>query len=124
MRAVTLSRGDGSIVCERCFLAVTIPSRMRGLLGRSSLPPGEGMLLRPAGSIHTMFMRFPIDAVFLDRELHIVDVVSNVRPWRLTGRRGAHSVVELAAGEAIRRGLTPGERLALGEEERDDPAER
>jgi uncharacterized protein len=97
---------------------------MKGLLGRSSLPAGEGVLIRPAGSIHTFFMRFPIDAVFLTRDLEVVDVAADLRPWRLAGRRGAHAVLELPAGEAARRGIRRGERLVLGEEERDDAAER
>jgi uncharacterized membrane protein (UPF0127 family) len=123
-RIVTLRRPDGTLVCERCVLAFSAPARMKGLLGRKSLPPGEGVLIRPAGSIHTFFMRFPIDAVFVDRKLKIVDVVANLRPWRLAGRRGAHAVLELPAGEAARRGLQPGERLVLGEEEREQAAGR
>jgi uncharacterized membrane protein (UPF0127 family) len=97
---------------------------MKGLLGRKSLPAGEGLLLRRAGSIQTMFMRFAIDVVFLDRNLRVVDVIPNLRPWRLAGRRGARAVLELPAGEASRRGIQPGERLVLGEEERHEPAER
>ena len=97
---------------------------MKGLLGRKSLPAGEGVLLRPAGSIQTMFMRFAIDAVFLARDLRVVDITPNLRPGRLAGRRGARAVLELPAGEASRRGIQPGERLVLGEEERHEPAER
>lgn len=85
--------------------------RMRGLLGRRELPEGEGILLRHAGSIHTFFMRFPIDAVFLDREHTVVKVAADVPPWRAVGQKGARSVLELAAGEAGRRGIRVGERL-------------
>jgi uncharacterized membrane protein (UPF0127 family) len=84
---------------------------MRGLLGRRELPEGEGILLRHAGSIHTFFMRFPIDAVFLDREHRVLRVASGVRPWRAAGAKGAKAVLELAAGEAERRGVQVGERL-------------
>ncbi|TML60208.1 MAG: DUF192 domain-containing protein, partial [Actinobacteria bacterium] len=55
---------------------------MKGLLGRTSLPDGEGLLLKPCGSVHTFFMRFPIDVVFLDRELSVVAVSAEVAPWR------------------------------------------
>jgi uncharacterized protein len=120
----TLRRSDGTLVCERCVLAFSASARMKGLLGRQSLPAGEGVLLRPAGSIQTMFMRFAIDAVFLDRDLRVVDIIPNLRPWRLAGRRGVRAVLELPAGEASRRGIRPGERLVLGEEERHEPAER
>jgi uncharacterized membrane protein (UPF0127 family) len=123
-RIATLRRSDGTLVCERCAVAFSCPARMKGLLGRKSLPAGEGVLLRPAGAIHTMFMRFAIDAVFLDRDLRVVDVIPNLRPWRLAGRRGARAVLELPASEASRRGIRPGERLVLGEVERHEPAER
>ena len=101
-------------VCERCVVADRPLTRMRGLLGRSHLPAGEGVWLAPAGSIHTHFMRFAIDAVFLDAELRVLDVRSGLRPWRMARRRGAKSVLELRAGEAERRGIAVGDVLALG----------
>lgn len=110
---VSLTREDGRVVCEQLLVAARPLRRMRGLLGRSSLAADEGILLRPAGSIHTFFMRFAIDAVFLDRELVVVGIEPELRPWRTSGRRGTKSVVELAAGECARRGLAVGDRLAL-----------
>jgi uncharacterized protein len=90
---------------------------MRGLLGRGRLEPGSGLLLRPAFSIHTMFMRFPIDVVFLDRDLRVVDIRPSLGPWRAASVRGARAVLELAAGEAERRDLASGDRLTLAEVE-------
>lgn len=86
---------------------------MRGLLGRSGLNEGEGILLRPAGSIHTFFMRFAIDVVFLDRDLVVVGIEPSLAPWRTAGRRGAKSVVELASGECKRRGIEVGDTLTV-----------
>jgi uncharacterized membrane protein (UPF0127 family) len=86
---------------------------MWGLLGRRGLESGEGLLIRPAPSIHTFFMRFPIDAVFLARDGEVLKVVDRLRPWRTAGARGARAVVEMAAGEAERRGIEPGTRLDL-----------
>jgi uncharacterized membrane protein (UPF0127 family) len=86
---------------------------MRGLLGRRTLDSDEGILLRPAGSVHTFFMRFAIDVLFLDRDLVVVGIEPELRPWRTAGRRGAKSVVELAAGECARRGVVVGDRLAV-----------
>jgi hypothetical protein len=108
---VTLTKENGRPVCERCLVADRPFARMRGLLGRRALPRGEGLLLKPAASVHTLFMRFPIDVVFLDRELRILAVRSNVPPWRTAGCRGARTVLELPAGECARRGLAPGDRL-------------
>jgi uncharacterized membrane protein (UPF0127 family) len=112
---VTLARADGEVVCERCSVAATARTRLQGLLGRSGLDTGEGLLLRPASSIHTFFMRFPIDVVFLDRELEVRKVVSELGPWRFAGARGAKSALELRAGEAERRGIATGHRLVMRE---------
>ena len=114
MQEVALRREDGTIVCERCLLAETALTRMRGLLGRRELPGGEGILLKPASSVHMAFMRFPIDAVFLDRDLRVVKIAADLRPWRAAGARGSKSVLEIAAGEAARRGLSVGDRLVAG----------
>jgi hypothetical protein len=84
---------------------------MRGLLGRRGLAPGEGMLITRSGSIHTAFMRFPIDAVFLDRDLRVRKIVAAMPPFRVAAARGARQVLELAAGEAGRAGIEPGRRL-------------
>jgi uncharacterized protein len=113
--STVLVNGDGAVVCAECAFAATIRTRLKGLLGRSSLEPGEGLLLRPANSVHTAFMRFAIDVVFLDRELRVIDVAGNLRPWRTAGRRGARAVLELPSGEAARRELAPGVQLRLEE---------
>ena len=111
MREVTLKRENGDVVCDRCVVADSPASRMRGLLGRSELRPGEGLLLRPASSIHTCFMRFPIDAVFLDRDWRVVGISDDIQPWRAASSRGAKAVLELPAGESDRRGLELGDLL-------------
>jgi uncharacterized membrane protein (UPF0127 family) len=84
---------------------------MKGLLGRRELPSSEGILLKPAGSVHMAFMRFAIDAVFLDRDLRVVKIAADLKPWRMAGARGAKSTLEIASGEAARRGLSVGDRL-------------
>ena len=113
MDEVTLRRENGDVVCDRCVVAASPLSRMKGLLGRGELRSGEGLLLRPASAIHTFFMRFPIDAVFLDREWRIVGIAPGVAPWRTAGRRGAKAVLELPAGESARRQIAVGDRLAF-----------
>jgi uncharacterized membrane protein (UPF0127 family) len=108
---VALTRPDGSIACERCMVAHRMWPRMRGLLGKRGLDSGEGLLIRPAPSIHTFFMRFPIDVVFLSRQGEVLKVAERVPPWRARSCRHSYAVLELAAGEAGRRGIAVGDRL-------------
>ena len=112
MATLTLRREDGRIVCERVVVADRAHRRMRGLLGRKYLRQGEGMVLRPGWSIHTAFMRFPIDAVFLDADQVVIKIEHEVGQWRTVSCRGAREVVELSAGECRRRGLEVGDRVA------------
>jgi uncharacterized membrane protein (UPF0127 family) len=117
-KEVTIANGDGRVVCESCAVADSPLTRMRGLLGRRDLDPGRGLLIRPAPAIHTWFMRFAIDAVFLDRDLTVLSVRPRLRPWRMAGQRGARAVLELRAGEAERRGIDRGSRLELSDVDR------
>src|SRR5258706_5009892 len=104
-REWTLARENGTIVCERCVVAESLLSRSKGLLGRRELAPGEGLLLRPASSIHMFFMRFPIDVVFLDRNLVVRKIVPRLKPWRLGFRLGSETVLEMPPSACERRGL-------------------
>jgi len=113
MRNRVLKTEDGRTLCARCAIADRPWTRMRGLLGRASLAPDEGMLFRPAGSIHMFFMRFPIDAVFCTRDLEVLRVERDLQPGRTAAAKGAKVVVELAAGAAA--GVAPGDRLVLVE---------
>ena len=80
-------------------VARTLFARMKGLIGTKRLPPGEGMLILRCNAIHTFFMSFPIDAIFLDREDRVLKVVRNIRPWRLFvwGGFRAVKVLEVAS---------------------------
>jgi uncharacterized membrane protein (UPF0127 family) len=110
-----VTRGDGLTICERCVVADRMLPRMKGLLGRRTLAPGEGLLIRPAPSIHTFFMRFPIDVVFLGADGRVLKVAHNVKPWRARSCRGARAVLELAASDAKARGISAGDRLVCME---------
>jgi uncharacterized membrane protein (UPF0127 family) len=107
---VDLTRADGELVCS-CRVATSFASRFRGLMGVARLPPGSGLLLPGTSSVHTHFMRFPIDAVFLDSERRIVKVVKALRPWRMAAAKAAASVLELSAGECERLELAQGDLL-------------
>ncbi|HEV8602367.1 MAG TPA: DUF192 domain-containing protein [Gaiellaceae bacterium] len=108
---ISLEHADGRLACERCLVADSPLTRLRGLLGRPALDEGQGLLLRPAAAIHTWFMRRAIDAVFLDRKLVVLHVVPHLRPWRFAARRGSRAVLELSAGESSRREIAPGSCL-------------
>jgi uncharacterized membrane protein (UPF0127 family) len=108
---LTLRRDDGRIIAESVRVADTYFRRLRGLLGRR-LREGEGMVLRPGFSVHTSFMHYPIDVVFLDQDQTVVEIAANLKPWRTASCRSAREVVELRAGEAERRGLKVGDRVA------------
>jgi uncharacterized membrane protein (UPF0127 family) len=89
---------------------------MRGLIGRTSIGPGEGLLLRdPLGCIHTFGMRCDIDIVFLSRTLRVLEVAANVPPRRLRWARGGVAQLELAGGQAASNGLVLGRRLMVVE---------
>lgn len=106
-----LKTADGAIVCARCSVASSPLARLVGLLGRASLADDEGMLFPHTGSIHMFFMRFPVDAVFCDRDMRVVKVVRGLRPWRTAAARGAKVVVELSAGAAA--DVDVGDRLVV-----------
>lgn len=119
---VIVNQTRSNVVCERAELADTAWKRLRGLLGRKDLPPGDGMLIVPAPSIHSAFMRFDFDAVFLDRELTVVRLAERIPPWRARTARNARSVLELAAGQISERGLQVGDQLAVKEGQTGWPA--
>jgi uncharacterized membrane protein (UPF0127 family) len=111
MSKLVVVAAGGRVVCDSCHLADKPHTRLRGIMGWKTMRRGEGMLIRPTFSIHTMFVRFPIDAVFLDKEMTVVSIVHDLKPWRFAGARKAKSVLELAAGECRRLGLERGDRL-------------
>jgi uncharacterized membrane protein (UPF0127 family) len=88
----------GTVLATRLEAAHTGPTRRKGLLGRDGLKRGEGLWIAPCESVHTFFMRFPIDLVYLDRERRIKKARSAVGPWRLSACLSAHSILELPAG--------------------------
>jgi uncharacterized protein len=108
-----IRKEDGTVVCARCVIADSAWLRTKGLLGRSSLADDEGILLQPGSSIHMFFMRFSIDAVFLDRDLNVLRVAADLRPWRMASKRGAKAVLELPAGRCAGVGVEVGDRLLL-----------
>jgi uncharacterized membrane protein (UPF0127 family) len=111
-RIVNVSKG--TTVAEQARKAESFWARLVGLMGRSGLEKGEGLLLSPCASVQTLFMRFPIDVIFVDREERVVKVAPALRPFRLAlGGPGAREVLEVSAGTAARSDTAVGDRLAV-----------
>ncbi len=105
------------MVATRCDVANSFLSRGFGLIPRSNLAEGEGLLITKTGSITMLFMRFAIDAVFVDRSMRVLRVAANLRPWVpvVGAPRGTDSVLELPAGTAARTATQAGDELILSE---------
>ena len=78
--------------------------------------PREALILRPASSIHTWFMRFALDIIYLDKESRIVKVVRNLVPFRFSSAGKTVTVIEMAGGATAKLGLEQGDELILGTE--------
>ena len=100
-----------SILASQAEVANQAASRNKGLLGRTALNPGEGLWIVPCESVHTFFMKFPIDLVYIDRNKKVKKIRSHVRPWRLSACLSAHSIIELPAGVIQNTQTGPGDQL-------------
>jgi len=105
-----IKRGNEMLI-PQVQLANNLWSRFKGLLGRVSLNEEQGLLISPCNSIHTMWMRFAIDAVFVDRQGVITSISHDIKPWRLAGCKKATGVLELPAGMASKLSLAQGQTL-------------
>ena len=113
MTLVLVNQRTDEALADRVEVAVTRRDRRKGLLGRSGLEPASALIIAPCFSIHTMFMRFDIDAVFVDEDGRAVKVVRDMTPWRIAVNPTAHAVVELPAGSLRDRQVNVGDRLYL-----------
>jgi uncharacterized protein len=99
--AELVNRTRSTQLATRLEVADTPATRSKGLLGRIGLAPGEGLWIVPCESVHTFWMKFSLDLVYLDRGLRVKKIRSAVPPWRVSGCLTAHSVLELPAGTII-----------------------
>ncbi len=102
-----------TVLAEAADVADTSAKRRTGLLKHSRLEPGDGLWIRPCESVHTFFMKFPIDLVYLDKRLKVRKVRHAVPAWRLSACLTAHSVLELPAGMAQQTQTAVGDVLAM-----------
>jgi uncharacterized membrane protein (UPF0127 family) len=102
-----------TVLADAADVADSSAARRTGLLKRPGLEPGEGLWIVPCESVHTFFMKFPIDLVYLDRERRVVKVRHSVPAWRLSACLRAHSILELPAGTAERTHTEKGDELVI-----------
>ena len=102
-----------TVLADRADVADTSAKRRTGLLKHARLEPGEALWLVPCESVHTCFMKFPIDLVYLDKRRKVRKASSAVPPWRLSACFQAHSVLELPAGTVKQSGTEAGDELAF-----------
>ena len=118
MKTVTFyNKTKQSVVGDAINIAQTSRERRVGLLKHEKLDDGEGLWIAPCEAIHTFWMKFAIDIVFLDKNLKVVKITPRLKPSRMSMSLRARSVLELAAGAAERKGIEPGDVLEKREAE-------
>jgi len=112
MRVVNLTRNR--VLAERAWEALSLRERMKGLLGRAGLEPGQGLYIAPCTSIHSFFMRFVFDAVFVSTDGTVLHTIRRMKRWRLSKLVArAAGVLELPAGVIEATGTQRGDRLSF-----------
>jgi len=109
-----IDRTSGKELALNLSVADTLYARMKGLLGKRSLPSGEGLWIKPCNSVHTIGMKFPIDVVFLDKENRVVGLAKTLRPNRISRfYSSASSVIELPAGTIDAADMAKGDHIEV-----------
>ncbi len=111
---VITNQSNGCVVCTDARFADTFRTRLFGLLGRRSLKPDSGLLIKPSSGVHTFGMLFPIDIVSLDRDQRVLGAFENTGPWTVRGlSMKTRSVLELPAGRIQQCGISAGDQLTV-----------
>jgi uncharacterized protein len=116
MAVALLNERTRECVAASVEIARTRRTRRRGLLGRDHLDAAAALILEPCAAVHTAFMRFNIDVVFVNRGGYAVKIVENLPPWRMALSLRAHAVIEMAAGSVRRHHVAVGDRLYMSPE--------
>jgi uncharacterized membrane protein (UPF0127 family) len=113
LRILVRNQTRNTVLADSADVADSSAKRRTGLLKHDSLPPGDGLWIVPCESVHTFFMKFPIDLVYLDRKHKVRKVRHRVAPWRLSVCLSAHSILELPAGILESTGTVSGDQLQI-----------
>jgi uncharacterized protein len=103
----------GGVVADHVVAAFDSKARRTGLLAHESMPMGTAMIIAPTNAIHTFFMKFAIDVLFVAKDGHVVKARAEVRPWRMSAAWRAHAVIELPSGTLERSRVQPGDRVTV-----------
>ena len=112
-----INERTGDVVAETLLVAFDSASRRTGLLRHTSLPLGEALIIAPCNSVHTFFMKFAIDIVFVSRDGEVRKVARAVAPWRMAASFSAFATIELAANTPQLSATRPGDRLIVAPRE-------
>ncbi len=112
MKISNLTRN--SLLADKAELAIGLGQRLKGLLGRHGLDKGEGLVIKPCSSVHTFFMRFAIDVIFVDKANQVAKTIEDMQPFRMSNPfLSAHLVIELPVGTIRKTNTRVGDRLEL-----------
>lgn len=107
-----INKTKDTVLAKETAVADTLFKRLKGLLGKNGLNPGEALVLKPCNSIHMLFMRFPIDAVFVDKQYRVVKAIPGIQPWQVTGVYFSSWIcIELPVGAIAASRTSPGDTL-------------
>ena len=113
MKILVRNQTRQTVLADAAEIADSGAKRRIGLLKHERLAPGEGLWIVPCESVHTFFMRFPIDLVYLDKKRRVRKIRPDVPAWRLSLCLTAHSVLELPSGKAAETGTAVGDELSI-----------
>lgn len=106
----------GKVLVPKLSMATASFARFLGLMGRKSIAADEGLFFPRCNSIHTFFMRFPIDVIFVKESGEVVEILESLKEWRmLLPRRGVKHTIELRANRSRELGIAPGAQLTWEE---------
>lgn len=113
MKHTVIDAPSRRILFDLCRVANTFASRFLGWMGKRYAAGSEAIIFYRTSSLHTFFMRFSIDVIYLDRDMRVMRVVEMIKPWRVTYCRGAACAIECAGGQARKKEITPGKTIEI-----------
>ena len=108
-----LNERTGHVIADRLLSSFDSKTRRTGLLAHDTFPRGSAMIIAPTNAIHTFFMKFAIDVLFVARDGRIVKIREAIHPWRMSAAWGGYGVIELSAGSLEQSDIRPGDRLRI-----------